>query len=112
MDKQTFIIERYRREVYRIGWRLQYQTKKIRRHEACLFDVTFIQQESSDLTHTRMWIRQGLSTLPEKGRTILDRLYIQDLTEAEVAMQLHISQQAVSKWKKKMLQQLSQTMNL
>lgn len=43
---------------------------------------------------------------------IIDKLYMQGVTESEVAKQLEMSQQAVSKWKKKMLHQLSQTMNL
>ncbi|WP_235847724.1 hypothetical protein [Paenibacillus tuaregi] len=35
---------------------------------------------------------------------------MENRTEKEVACQLKISQQAVSKWKKKMIQQLSRTM--
>ncbi|WP_445322068.1 terminase gpP N-terminus-related DNA-binding protein [Paenibacillus sp. FSL M7-0420] len=39
-------------------------------------------------------------------------LYLQGMTEDEVAAQLKMSQQGVNKWKRKMLQQLSQTVNL
>nr|WP_233167845.1 hypothetical protein [Paenibacillus roseus] len=39
------------------------------------------------------------------------RLYIQEQTESEVARQLNLSQQAVNKWKRKMIQQLSRTVN-
>lgn len=112
MNKQTFIIERYRREVYRIGWRLQYRSKKIRSYETHLYNDIYIRQESSGISHNRIWLQEEISKLPEKGRMIIDKLYMQGMTESEVARQLEMSQQAVSKWKKRMLQQLSQTMNL
>ncbi|MBX4151109.1 hypothetical protein K1X09_27750 [Paenibacillus lautus] len=46
-----------------------------------------------------------------QGRTIIYKLFIEDLTEVEVAKQLHISQQAVNRWKRKMIQKLSQIAN-
>ncbi|MCM3175726.1 MULTISPECIES: sigma factor-like helix-turn-helix DNA-binding protein [unclassified Paenibacillus] len=42
------------------------------------------------------------------GREILHKIYFQGYTEAEVASHLNISQQAVNKWKRKMLNLLSQ----
>ncbi|RRJ64201.1 sigma-70 family RNA polymerase sigma factor [Paenibacillus oralis] len=113
MDKkETLVVERYRKELYRIGWRMQYRYRKMRRHECSLFDNISGQQHFSETSDTRILVQQLLHSLPEKGKTILHKLYIQELTEAEVAAQLQISQQAVSKWKKKMLQQLSQIANL
>lgn len=111
MDSQSIMIERYRKEVYRIGWRLQYRNRRIRQHDFSLFDNVSVQHHTSDTIDNRILVQDLLLTLPEKGRSIIHKLYIEELTEAEVAAQLHISQQAVSKWKKKMIQQLSQTMN-
>lgn len=55
-----------------------------------------------------MLIQQLMNTLPPQGKVIIYKLYIQDLTESEVANELKISQQAVNKWKRKMMQKLSQ----
>ncbi|MNJ75684.1 RNA polymerase sigma factor [compost metagenome] len=52
-----------------------------------------------------------MDSLPPQGKLVIDKLYFQDLTESEVAQQLKISQQTVNKWKQKMLQKLSQTIN-
>lgn len=111
MGEQKLIVERYRKEVYRIGWRLQYYNKKIFHNEAQGLDFTFIQQDFTDTSIKNIWIQNEFSRLPDKGRTILHKLYIEDLSEVEVAKQLQMSQQAVSKWKKKMLHQLSQMMS-
>lgn len=109
MEQQ--IIQRYRREVYRIGWRLQYRCKKTYRNECVLFDTNLTQEDETEDMINRISIEQLLDTLPTKGRVILQKLYLQEMTEAEVAAQLHMSQQGVNKWKRKMIQQLSQTAN-
>ncbi|MEK3880665.1 MULTISPECIES: sigma factor-like helix-turn-helix DNA-binding protein [unclassified Paenibacillus] len=110
MEQQ--IIQRYRREVYRIGWRLQYRSKKIYRNECGFLDINPIQKDEAEDIINRLSIEQLLDTLPAKGKMILQKLYLQELTEAEVAAQLHMSQQGVNKWKRRMIQQLSQTVNL
>lgn len=111
MNSQSLMIERYRREIYRIGWRLQYRNRRIRQHEFSLFDHISAQLHAPSRIDNRILVQELLLKLPEKGRNIIYKLYIEELTEAEVAAQLHISQQAVNKWKKKMLQQLSQITN-
>lgn len=94
-----------------MGWRLQYRYKKIFSHEYLLFDsVPAYGDETKDMIN-RLFIEQLLDTLPDKGRVILQKLYLEEKTEAEVGAQMHISQQGVNKWKKKMLNQLSQTGN-
>lgn len=110
MEEQ--IIQRYRREVYRIGWRLQYWSKKTYRHQCTFFDVNPVQGDESEDLINRLSVEHLLSTLPTRGREILQMLYLQKMTEDEVAAQLQMSQQGVNKWKRKMLQQLSQTVNL
>jgi RNA polymerase sigma factor (sigma-70 family) len=110
MEQQ--IIQRYRREVYRIGWRLQYRSKKTYRNECAFFDMNLVQRDEAEELINQLSLEQLLDTLPAKGKVILQKLYLQEMTEAEVAVQLHMSQQGVNQWKRKMLQQLSQTVNL
>ncbi|GIP20108.1 hypothetical protein J22TS3_03830 [Paenibacillus sp. J22TS3] len=109
--QQESIFEQYKAELYRIAWRLQYKAKVIRRRETSFYDMepadtrTFTTDSDNKIV-----VDQLLSSLPAQGRTILRKLYMENRTEKEVACQLKISQQAVSKWKKKMIQQLSRTM--
>ncbi|MNH43845.1 sporulation sigma factor SigF [compost metagenome] len=56
-------------------------------------------------------IEQIIDTLPPRGQIIINQLYLQDRTQAEVAQHLKMSQQGVNKWKNKMIQKLSQTVN-
>lgn len=106
------IFELYRREVYRIGWRLQYRNRKLRRNECPLYDNVSVKQDTTNTIDNKIIINDLLEELPDKGRIIIHKLYLDDLTEAEVASQLQISQQAVNKWKRKMVHQLSQIVNL
>lgn len=63
-------------------------------------------------TDERIIIRDLLDRLSsEIGRTIIYKIYIQDRTESEVAKDLNVTQQAVHKWKKKMLLELSLMMS-
>ncbi|WP_438496217.1 sigma factor-like helix-turn-helix DNA-binding protein [Paenibacillus sp. IHBB 3054] len=111
MDNQSYAYERYRKEIYRIAWRAKYRARKIRTREFPLFD-----NHPSDnfAAHSvdKVWVQEIMNELPARGRTILYKIYLEDMTEIEVAKELKISQQAVSKWKRKMIQQLSQTVNL
>lgn len=107
MEQQ--MIQRYRKEIYRIGWRLQYRSKRTRRHECTFMDIRPAQRDEAEDMINRLSVEQLLNTLPAKGKVILQKIYLEEMTEAEVAAQLHMSQQGVNKWKQKMLQQLSQT---
>ncbi|RXZ80937.1 sigma-70 family RNA polymerase sigma factor [Paenibacillaceae bacterium] len=110
--KQASAYEKYRTEIYRIGWRLQYKVKKIRRWEAPLDDAHLVRSNLSAAVENKIWIQDLINSLSPQGKKIINKIYIQGMTEAEVAEQLHISQQAVNKWKQKMIQQLFQTGNL
>ncbi|AIQ62785.1 hypothetical protein PSTEL_06395 [Paenibacillus stellifer] len=101
----------YKKEIYRIGWKVQYKARKVRTREFPLFDNLPNDQNFTTYSETKIWIEELLNQLPSQGRIILDKIYLQDMTENEVANELHISQQAVSKWKKKMIQTLSQIVN-
>ncbi|WP_028559920.1 sigma factor-like helix-turn-helix DNA-binding protein [Paenibacillus pinihumi] len=111
MEKQQTVYERFRSEVYRIGWRVQYRAKKIRNRECSFYDREPAADSFVVSSENKLLLEQLMSTLPPRGRTIMYRLYIQDQTESEVARQLNLSQQAVNKWKRKMIQQLSRTVN-
>ncbi|MNJ63462.1 hypothetical protein D3C77_593640 [compost metagenome] len=53
-----------------------------------------------------------INALPSStGRTIIYKIYMQDKTEREVALELNMSQQGVNKWKRKMIQELSRMMS-
>ncbi|MFC3788233.1 helix-turn-helix domain-containing protein [Paenibacillus sp. GCM10012307] len=45
------------------------------------------------------------------GKQIILDLYINDKSEKQIAQELNISQQAVNKWKQKMLNTLNQKMS-
>ncbi|MEK3785473.1 RNA polymerase sigma factor [Paenibacillus sp. FSL K6-1230] len=100
--------ERYRAEIYRIGWRIQYKAKKIRNRELPLLEHEPIKEDFTVASDQALTLEQLLDTLPDTGQRVLHKLYWEGLTEAEVARQLKISQQAVNQWKRKMLKQLSQ----
>jgi RNA polymerase sigma factor (sigma-70 family) len=101
---------RYKTEIYRIGWRLQYRAKKIKRQENSYDDKLAVPSftESSD---NKIAAEQLISMLSPYERSILQKIYLEGLTEAEVARQLNISQQGVHKWKRKLIQRLSQIAN-
>ena len=109
--KQQTVYERYKLEVYRIGWRIQYRARTIKRRECSFYDSEPIGGHFTPHSENRVLIEQLIETLPPQGRLIIDKLYLQDQTESEVARQLNMSQQAVNKWKRKMIQQLSRTVN-
>ncbi|MNI08982.1 sporulation sigma factor SigF [compost metagenome] len=112
MKEQQTAYEQYRREVYRIAWRVQYKAKVVKRRE-CSFNgfepATTSFTSSSD---NKIVIRQMINALPSStGRTIIYKIYMQDKTEREVALELNMSQQGVNKWKRKMIQELSRMMS-
>lgn len=55
---------------------------------------------------------QLISSLSDIGNNVLSKIYLEGYTESEVALKLNISQQAVNKWKRKMLNLLSQKISL
>ncbi|OAB32944.1 hypothetical protein PGLA_26035 [Paenibacillus glacialis] len=111
MEAQQSVYERYKTEVYRIGWRLQYRAKIIKNRECSFYGVEPAAVNFTTSIDNKLLIQQLIEPLPPYGKIILYKLYIQDQTESEVARQLQMSQQAVNKWKRKMIHKLSQTAN-
>ena len=91
MDKQVSMIERYRNKVYRSGWQLQYHVKKMRTSECTLLKKSPESTCFSNELETRIMVQQLLHSLPVQGRRVLYKLYILNMTEAEVARQLKIT---------------------
>ncbi len=103
--------EECKQEIYRIGWRVQYKARKIHSREFSLFDNQPVDYNFTAHSDSKICVEELLNTLPVHGKTILCKLYLQGMTEHEVAQELQISQQAVNKCKKKMLRSLSQITN-
>ncbi|MEF2967681.1 sigma-70 family RNA polymerase sigma factor [Paenibacillus sp. M1] len=112
MKEQTTAYEQYRKEVYRIAWRVQYRAKVVHKRECSFngFEPAVSSFDSS--SDNKMLIRQLIDALPSStGRSIIYKLYLQDKTEREVAQELNMTQQGVNKWKRKMIQELSRMMS-
>lgn len=99
----------YEHALKRLSWRLQYRERRRALRERGYYEempsLTYRMEESAV---TKLDLVEQLSQLPFSGRRVIVGLYLQDRSEAELARELHISQQAVNKWKQKMLSQLSQ----
>lgn len=109
---QTTLMERVRKELYRRAWRLQYRAKADRHREIPWRAESFAAPDFTVQADNRMLVRQLLQELPrDKGRVILYSLYIENETEVQIARKLNLSQQAVSKWKRKSLHRLCQKLS-
>ncbi|WP_338125149.1 sigma-70 family RNA polymerase sigma factor [Paenibacillus dendritiformis] len=112
MTPQMTLMERVRKELYRRAWRLQYRAKAARHREIPWRAESFAAPDFTAQADNRMLVRQLLQELPrDKGRVILYSLYIENETEVQIARKLNLSQQAVSKWKRKSLHRLCQKLS-
>lgn len=107
------IINYYRNELNRIAWRMQYRTRRDFKREVSVLSTPELMEPSfSEKSENRIVMQQYLDGLSsELGKRVIFEIYINDKTETQVASELQISQQAVSKWKKKMIQELYQKLN-
>ncbi|WP_414858851.1 sigma factor-like helix-turn-helix DNA-binding protein [Paenibacillus sp. Soil787] len=71
-------------------------------HELLSIDLNYAQKTEGNLNIYVVELVQSIQS--EKGRYVIKRIYLDGLNEKEVANELQISQQAVSKWKKKGLE--------
>ncbi|HBF2207823.1 sigma factor-like helix-turn-helix DNA-binding protein [Paenibacillus aceti] len=111
MDKRNSVYECCKSEIYRIGWRVQYKAKRTRNQECPFYENNLSTPSFSAMSEEKIYVEELINSLPPQGKIIIDKLYLQGLSEVEVARQLNISQQAVNKWKRKMILQLSQMVN-
>jgi RNA polymerase sigma factor (sigma-70 family) len=106
------IIEYYRKEIYRIGWRIQYKAKVTYRSEVPIISDTFPDHHFNEQLDNKILVHELISSLPSViEQTVLREIFIYGKTESQVAKELKITQQAVNKWKKKALNKLSQTVS-
>lgn len=106
-------IDYYRKELKRIAWRIQYRAKRDRNREISIDNVHFTSEPTfSEHSVNRILVEQYIWALTsEVGKKVIYEIYIKDKQEAQVAREMKISQQAVNKWRKKMILQLSQMKN-
>ncbi|WRS26974.1 sigma factor-like helix-turn-helix DNA-binding protein [Oscillospiraceae bacterium MB08-C2-2] len=126
--KYTIVVKRQRVEVSEAIYRAyhkereaeRYQNKLIRQNELSLerfqddgvnidYLIVRVQPDIVDkLIHQEqlktLWI--ALQSLPEDERFLIDKLFFNDKKEADLAAELLVTQQAISKRKKKILDKL------
>ncbi|MEK8217161.1 sigma-70 family RNA polymerase sigma factor [Paenibacillus sp. FSL L8-0463] len=107
------VIDYYRHELNRIAWRMQYRTRRDFKREVSVISAPELKEPSfCEKSENKIVMQQYLNGLSsELGKRVIHEIYVNDKTETQVARELQISQQAVSKWKKKMIQELYQKMN-
>lgn len=102
----------YKKELQKIGWKIQYREKVKRRKEFISDDISFKDNGFYSKLENEIYLTQLIDSLPsEIGQKIIYKVYIEDKTEKEVAKELYMSQQGVNKCKNKMLKLLYQMMN-
>lgn len=107
-----YTINYYRKELQRVAWRLQYHVRNKRKRECAWIEDKQPHHFPFERVERDILIQQLLDAIEsDLGRKVIHGLYIQDLTETQLAQQLKISQQAVNKWKRKTLRLLSQKMS-
>ncbi|EPY09684.1 sigma-70 family RNA polymerase sigma factor [Paenibacillus alvei] len=113
-DKNASVIEQYQKELKRIAWRLQYYARVRRRRETALNDYMYLTTPVHDhYRESHIYVMDLIDKIPfETGKQIIFKIYIQEKPETQIAKEMNISQQAVSKWKRKCLKYLYQKMNL
>ncbi|NGZ75164.1 sigma-70 family RNA polymerase sigma factor [Saccharibacillus alkalitolerans] len=112
MEENT--IGYYRRELERAAWRERYyQRKKAAREIAWSDSGRENEQADPGEFEAECAMREYLELIPfDNGRKVMRALYAEGKTEAAAAAELRISQQGVSKWKRKSLEHLRRTLDL
>lgn len=106
------MINYYKKELQRVAWRLQYNVRNTRKRECTWSDSIQPYFVPVEQINNRILVEQLLHEIqPEIGRKVIHGLFIKDKTEAQLAKELQISQQAVNRWKRKTLHLLSQKMS-
>lgn len=94
------------------AWRLQYYARRQTLKEIPMLyaDRKLICYFDDDIIST-IYVQELMDTIvSEKCRYIIQKTVLEGITETAVASDLHISQQGVSKWKKKGMEVLKNTL--
>lgn len=113
MQQTLSLSEHYRKQLKQIAWRIQYRNKVCTRSEQLSFNTWLETNDHlacpAEEFDSPMIVQELIDSLPfAQGKQIIRGLYLYQQTEAQLAEQLQISQQAVNRWKRKSLQYLSQ----
>jgi len=112
MNKESNIIDFYKKELKRIAWRLQYKARVKSKREfplkPNLSHGDFFTEHSDNKILVQFLIR---SISSDTGKKIIYEIYFNNKTETQVAKEMDISQQAVNKWKTKILRSLCQKLS-
>lgn len=103
--------DRFLQQLKRAAWKLQYEAKKQYRKEIPLIndDMDMFHIEDID---SLLFVEELLSSLPDRERFIIQKVVIEERTEREVALELHISRSRLHACKVKGLQRLRQKLAL
>jgi hypothetical protein len=103
-------VETCRRLLKRAAWRIQYKTRMQQVRECNpLYDNQFFDNSFEKMVLSELYVEELLDVIPwEKCRYIVKRTVIDGISERHVAADLNMTQQGVSKWKKKGLEILKQ----
>jgi DNA-directed RNA polymerase specialized sigma subunit len=104
--EQELSMEQCRKILRQIAWRAQYRARKQQAKELLVYENWDGIHQDADVI-TDLFVQELLAQIPSsKGQYIIQRTLLDGFTEKEVAASLNMSQQGVSKWKKKGIQML------
>lgn len=104
------LLDYYRTELKRMAWRIHYHVKKEQNGELLSnFEPILACPGFSQDADNKIMVGQLLNSLSSPiGKEIIYQLYILGKKEKEVAHELQMTQQAVNRWKNKMLKEMKQ----
>lgn len=103
-------VETCRKLLKQAAWRIQYKTRMQQVRECNpLFENQFYDNSFEKMVLSNIYVDELLEVIPwEKCRYIIKRTVIDGLPEKTVAIDLNMTQQGVSKWKRKGLEILKE----
>lgn len=106
-------IDNYRQELQRTAWRVAYHQRERYRKERIGIEIESLSRPAESCSHEiEQELTEYIELIPfDKGRQVMQSIFMEGKTEAETAEHMQISQQGVSKWKRKSLEHLRQTLN-
>ncbi|WP_246187969.1 sigma-70 family RNA polymerase sigma factor [Paenibacillus tengchongensis] len=107
------LVETCRKLLKRSAWRIQYKTRiQQLRESRPIYDNQVYDASFESMVISEMFVDEMLQKIPwEKCRYIIKRTIIDGLAEKEVARELNMTQQGVSKWKRKGLDILKEQLD-
>lgn len=104
------LVETCRKLLKRSAWRIQYKTRiQLIRESSPLYDNQLYDKSFESTVISDLFVDELLKTIPwEKCRYIIKKTVIDGMAEQEVARELQMTQQGVSKWKRKGLEILKE----